>query len=173
MSDGIVDAALTWCAEETKRGWDVSPSLAGLYRRERAFLLSPLPVPDAAWAYAHRPANLLLAMARSPLPLPVPPIGLCGFALAVEGWTFPHEHPHDGTCIDGCEYYQWVQDGKLIADHPDGLEQRSVIVFTVGDRRVFVTQKRGHQPEVSYDGSPEALSGRIVEALSLLVGRLR
>jgi hypothetical protein len=56
--DGIIDVALSWCAEETKRGWDVSPSLASLHRVEGRFLLMPWPIPDEAWASARWEAGM-------------------------------------------------------------------------------------------------------------------
>jgi hypothetical protein len=171
--------ARDWCETQTKRGWDVSPALAGFYHHGDGLELVDWGIPSFIWSRAGHPVPVLTAL-RYEIELVSSGAGFdhCrGFAVSTEGWTFPYEHEHecDGMDSASCPYLRWVNSGKRIADHLDGLEERNVVAADLDGRLVLASQLRGDQAQIRVDSRRETgeLVGNVINAICELVDAMK
>jgi hypothetical protein len=182
MTSELAALARDWCETQTKRGWDVSPAFAGVYRySDDVLTLEDWGIPGSVWSRAKHPVLVLHAL-KSQLELMASKDRVrhnCrGFAVCTEGWTFPYEHDHEcDTRKDpaSCPYLRWSYSGRKIADHPDGLEERNVVAADLDGRLVLASQLRGKDVRIHVDSRREdgELVGNVVNAICGLVDAIK
>jgi hypothetical protein len=74
-----------------------------------------------------------------------------------------------------CPYLRWVNSGKRIADHLDGLEERNVVAADLDGRLVLASQLRGDQAQIRVDSRRETgeLVGNVINAICELVDAMK
>lgn len=140
--------------------WDRPPRLIALFDRGQ---MLPLPVPPMVWEHPTHVALSFIAEVtrRSPLSPPDPMSGFLGLALVSEGWMLSVDADDD----EAAEYVAYAETHS-IADHPAGVEVKSVYAVSVDGTDRMVVAERG-KGVVSDSGplGPDELGGRMADAL--------
>jgi len=176
--DAAVRLSCDFCHALTSEGWDRPPHLAVITETKTRLALTSVPLATGLWEMAEHPTRVLDALtdqlaAEEPViaalipGLDGPDATWRGYSFAVEAWAFPMEHPHECS-MDDCPYLAWVGS---IADHPEAVEQRTVLTWTMDRAPVWVQQDRGAEPLalVISEEMGDRLVGAVPAALQRLV----